>query len=115
MNRYTNKTKRRRFAKCFYEQGSEVVKPYLVLTPTQIYGMALQGRPISNYMLPEHNFDDGVIAEADEIAVPLEEKRGVDLNDLYQHHKELETKVRTYRKTLNRKTFKQNPKEEPKN
>jgi hypothetical protein len=110
MNRYTNKTKRRRFAKCFYEQGSEVVKPHLVLTPAQIYGMALQGRPVSNFMLPEHNFDDGVIAEADEITVPLDEKRGVDLNDLFQNHKDLETKSRAYRKT-----FKQKPKsEEPK-
>lgn len=112
MNRFDNRTKKRRFAKCFYDRESKKVQPGLSLTPTQIYAMALQGRPISNFALPDNNFDDGLQEMAEYIRVPLDEKRSIDLNDLFQNQKELETKFKNFRKSQKDKKDKQD--QEPK-
>lgn len=97
MNRYKNITKKRRFAVCNNSLDTIKVQSNLTLTPAQMYGFALQGKPISTFQLPAENFDDGLSAEATDIEVPLEEKRGIDVNDLYQNFKDVGTKFKSYR------------------
>lgn len=96
-NRYQNNRPRRRFAHANYSKDSIKVQSHLTLTPAQMYGMALQGKPISTFQLPESEFDNGVIDEAENILVPLEEMRGIDVNDLWQNQKDIETKFKDYR------------------
>ncbi len=96
-NRYQNNRPRTRFAHANYSKDSIKVQSHLTLTPAQMYGMALQGKPISSFQLPESEFDNGVIDEAENIVVPLEEMRGVDVNDLWQNQKDIETKFKNYR------------------
>lgn len=100
-NRYKNNLPRTRFAHANYSKDSIKVQSHLTLTPAQMYGMALQGKPISAFQLPESEFDNGVIDEAENIVVPMEEKRGVDVNDLWQNHKDIETKFKNYRNKKN--------------
>lgn len=102
-NRYQNNRPRKRFAHANYSKDSIKVQSHLTLTPAQMYGMALQGKPISTFQLPESEFDNGVIDEAENISVPMEEKRSVDVNDLWQNQKEIETKFKIYR---NKKSIK---------
>ena len=104
-NRYQNNRPRRRFAIANYSRDSIKVQSNLTLTPAQMYGMALQGKPISSFQLPESEFDAGVIDEAENISVPMEERRGIDVNDLWQNQKEIETKFKNYR---NKKSTKNN-------
>ncbi len=100
-NRYKNNRPRTRFAHANYSKDSIKVQSHLTLTPAQMYGMALQGKPISSFQLPESDFDPGVIDEAENISVPLEEMRGVDVNDLWQNQKDIETKFKIYRNKKN--------------
>lgn len=102
-DRYKNNRPRTRFAHANYSIDSIKVQSHLTLTPAQMYGMALQGKPISTFQLPESEFDNGVIDEAENICVPLEEMRGVDVNDLWQNQKDIETKFKNYR---NKKSIK---------
>ena len=112
-NRYQNNRPRRRFAHANYSKDSIKVQSHLTLTPAQMYGMALQGKPISSFQLPESEFDNGVIDEAENIVVPMEEKRSVDVNDLWQHQKEIETKFKNYRSKRNKERMtKEKEKEE---
>lgn len=104
INRYNNKrSNRERFARCNYVRGSIIVENNVTLSPAQMYGLALQGKPISSFHLPDENFDDGIKAEADEIHVPAHEMRGVDVNDLYQQYKEFHQKVKYGRNKKQRK------------
>ncbi len=108
INRYTNRRdNKERFAKCKYDRESLKVQSNLVLTPAQMYGMALQGKPISSFQLPNENFDDGVPLEANEIHVPAYERRGVDVNDLYQRQKDLEEKFKGFRNKRSSKVVKE--------
>lgn len=104
VNRFNGKTPNRRFAKADYSIDSIKVQSGLTLTPAQMYGMMLQGKPISSFQIPEEHFDDGVIDEAENIVLPMEEQRSIDVNDLWQFQKDLEQKsinYRTYRKQKN--------------
>lgn len=104
LNRYKNVRKRTRFARADYDKDSLKVQSHLTLTPAQMYGMALQGKPISSFQLPEENFDLGVADEAENIHVPREEKRGVDVNDLWQESQDIETNFKKFRRHKELKT-----------
>lgn len=92
-------SKRGRYAHCLHQADDVPVINNLALTPAQMYAMSLQGKPISANPLPEEFFVDGYSGEAEDIPViPLDERRGIDVNDVWLAQKDFETKLTKYRR-----------------
>lgn len=97
--RKSDTSKRTRYACCCHHQDDVPVINNLALTPAQMYAMSLQGKPIAANLLPEEFFVDGYPGEVEDIpAIPLDERRGIDVNDVWLAQKDFETKLTKFRK-----------------
>lgn len=97
--RQITNSKRSSYAHCKRIEGDVPVLNNLALTPAQMYAMSLQGKPISANPLPEEFFVDGYPGEAESIPeIPLDERRGIDINDIWSAQKDFEKKVSKFRR-----------------
>lgn len=76
-------------------EGDIPVKEGMSLTPYQMLAMNQQGIPISANMLPDDMFDDGSPEPADHFT--LDQRRGVDINDLWQQNMSFKTKWKKFK------------------
>ena len=80
-----NINKPTRFANCQVGINENKVQSGLALTPSQMYTLAQQGKPISANILPDDNFDDGQPHCTYEL--PLDQQRGIDVTDMWNASK----------------------------
>lgn len=71
------------------DDGHIKAKPGLALTPAQIAKMSEQGIPITTQMSDQ--FFDGTLNPSFDI--PLEEQRGVDINDVWNASKTAKARI----------------------
>lgn len=81
---------RRKFASCKRRKGETVVQNGLAVTPSQVLKMAEAGIPASaqmnSQMIDGHTGSDW--------NVPLEERRGVDIAQMWQESRDIRAKFR---------------------
>lgn len=78
------------FATCKRRSGEKPVQNNLALTPSDILRMAEQGIPASSANNP--NLIDG--NSDNDWNVPLEERRGIDMTDLWNERQNIKSKFR---------------------
>lgn len=81
---------RRKFAHCKRRPGETVVQNGLAVTPSDVLRMAEQGIPASAQM--NSSFIDGSANPGWD--VPLEERRGVDIAQMWQFSKDAKLKFK---------------------
>lgn len=81
---------RRKFAHCKRQRGESIVQNGLAVTPSDVLRMAERGIPASaqmnTQMIDGHTGSDW--------NVPLEERRGVDIAQMWQESQNVRTKFR---------------------
>lgn len=81
---------RRKFASCKRHLGETIVQNGLAVTPSDVLRMAEQGIPASaqmnSQMIDGHSGSDW--------NVPLEERRGVDIAQMWQESRDIRAKFR---------------------
>lgn len=81
---------RRKFANCKRRVGEDVVQNGLAVTPSDVLRMAEKGIPASAQM--NASFIDGTPNPGWD--VPLEERRGIDIGQMWQFSKDAKQKFR---------------------
>lgn len=92
LQKHFNRTPK--FAKCVYGDQDKKVAPNLVNTPSQMYSLAKQGKPVQSLLLPAEQFNDGTpfIKGFD---IPMDRQRSVDVNDMWNAQKDIKSKIHT--------------------
>lgn len=84
--------RRPRLALCKCTSKYMRVKQNQSLSPTEMNSLRLQGKPISSFFMPDEVFNDGT-AETTFDDLLTVEKRGVDIEDIWNEEKDLRKKV----------------------
>lgn len=80
---------RHKYSTCKRRVGEEIVQNGLALTPSEILKMAENGIPASSANNP--NLIDGT--PDNNWVVPLEERRGIDMNDLWNERQDIKQRL----------------------
>lgn len=77
---------------CRVDESEPSVIDGLALTPSEMYNLALQGKPIASNSLPVEMFNDG--NKEPGFDVPIYKQRGVDISDVWEQEKDFQKKFR---------------------